>query len=150
MISSTDLSRKISTLILRVVPLLLLQSSCLSLCPYFQPHSLYKIRQRNISIIYPLEEQASQVVLVIKNCLPMQKIHEMWIQSLGQEDPLEEEMATYSSILAWRIPGTEEPSGLPSMGSHRVGHDWSDLAAAAAAGRETQLEHTCRGGGRKM
>ena len=44
-----------------------------------------------------------------------------------------EEMATHSSILAWRIPETEEPSGLPSMGSHRVGHDWSDLAAAAAA-----------------
>ena len=45
---------------------------------------------------------------------------------------LEKEMATHSSILSWRIPGTEEPSGLPSMGSHRVGHDWSDLAAAAA------------------
>ena len=45
---------------------------------------------------------------------------------------LEEEMATHSSVLAWRIPGTGEPGGLPSMGSHRVGHDWSDLAAAAA------------------
>ena len=44
---------------------------------------------------------------------------------------LEKEMATHSSILAWRIPGTGEPGGLPSMGSHRVGHDWSDLAAAA-------------------
>ena len=43
-------------------------------------------------------------------------------------------MATHSSILAWRIPGTGEPSGLPSMGSHRVGHDWSDLAAAATLG----------------
>ena len=41
-------------------------------------------------------------------------------------------MATHSSVLAWRIPGTEEPGGLPSMGSHRVGHDCSDLAAAAA------------------
>ena len=41
------------------------------------------------------------------------------------------EMATHSSILAWRIPETEEPSGLPSMGLHRVGHNWSDLAAAA-------------------
>ena len=40
-------------------------------------------------------------------------------------------MATHSSVLAWRIPGTEEPGGLPSMGSHRVGHDSSDLAAAA-------------------
>ena len=42
-------------------------------------------------------------------------------------------MATHSSVLAWRIAGTGEPGGLPSMGSHRVGHDWSDLAAAAAA-----------------
>ena len=46
---------------------------------------------------------------------------------------LEKEMATHSSVLAWRIPGTGEPGGLPSMGSHRVGHDWSNLAAAAAA-----------------
>ena len=41
-------------------------------------------------------------------------------------------MATHSSVLAWKIPGTAEPGGLPSMGSHRVGHNWSDLAAAAA------------------
>ena len=47
--------------------------------------------------------------------------------------PLEKAMAPHSSTLAWRIPGTEEPSGLPSMGSHRVGHNWSDLAVAAAA-----------------
>ena len=46
---------------------------------------------------------------------------------------LEKAMATHSSVLAWRIPGTGDPGGLPSMGSHRVGHDWSDLAAAAAA-----------------
>ena len=45
---------------------------------------------------------------------------------------LEKEMATHSSALAWRIPGTGEPDGLPSLGSHRVGYDWSDLAAAAA------------------
>ena len=43
----------------------------------------------------------------------------------------EKAMATHSSVLAWRIPGTGEPGGLPSMGSHRVGHDWSNLAAAA-------------------
>ena len=47
-------------------------------------------------------------------------------------------MATHSSILAWRISGTEEPSGLPSIGSHRVGHDWSNLAAAAAAADDPQ------------
>ena len=45
---------------------------------------------------------------------------------------LEKDMATHPSVLAWRIPGTGEPGGLPSLGSHRVGHDWSDLAAAAA------------------
>ena len=47
---------------------------------------------------------------------------------------LEKDMATHSSVLAWRIPGMGEPSGLLSMGSHRVGHDWRDLAAAAVAG----------------
>ena len=47
----------------------------------------------------------------------------MQVQSLGWEDPLEEGMATHSSILAWRIPRTEETGGLQSMGSHRVGHD---------------------------
>ena len=46
---------------------------------------------------------------------------------------LEKEMATHSSVLAWRIPGTGEPGELPSKGSHRIGHDWSDLVAAAAA-----------------
>ena len=46
---------------------------------------------------------------------------------------LEKEMATHSSVLAWRIPGTGEPGGLPSMGSHRVGHNRSDLVAAAAS-----------------
>ena len=54
------------------------------------------------------------------------------IQSvLNNFHALEKEMATHSSVLAWRIPGTGEPGGLLSMGSHRVGHDWSDLAAAA-------------------
>ena len=54
---------------------------------------------------------------------------------------LEKEMATHSIVLTWRIPGTGEPGGLSSMGSHRVGHDWSDLAAAAAAG---YLNYTVR------
>ena len=48
---------------------------------------------------------------------------ETWVQSLGWEDPLEKEMATHSSILAWKIPWTEEPGRLQSMGSQRVGHD---------------------------
>ena len=53
-------------------------------------------------------------------------------------------MATHSSVLAWRIPGSGEPGGLLSMGSHRVGHDWSDLAAAAAAARlYSSCKETC-------
>ena len=57
---------------------------------------------------------------MVKNLPAMQ---ETWVQSLGQEDLLEEGIATHSSILAWRIPWTEEPGGLHSMGSQRVGHD---------------------------
>ena len=57
---------------------------------------------------------------MIKNLPAMQETQETWVQSSGQEDPLEEGMATYSSILAWRIPWTEEPSGLQSMGSQEL------------------------------
>ena len=53
----------------------------------------------------------------------MQETQEMWVRSLGQQNPLEEEMATHSSILAWKIPWTEEPDELQSMGLQRVGHD---------------------------
>ena len=53
----------------------------------------------------------------------MQETQEMWVQSLGWEDPLEEEMTTHSSILAWGMPWTEEPGRLQSMGSRRVRHD---------------------------
>ena len=58
---------------------------------------------------------------------------------------LEKEMATHSSVLAWKIPGMVEPGGLPSMGSHRVRHDWSDLAAAAATfkGKQNICSFTC-------
>ena len=58
---------------------------------------------------------------------------EMWVGSLGPEDPLEEGMAAHSSILAWRIPWTEESSALQSIGSQRVRHSWSDLAACRHA-----------------
>ena len=57
---------------------------------------------------------------IINNSSAMQ---ETWVQSLGQKDALEKGMATHSSILAWEIPWTEEPGGLQSMGSQRVGHD---------------------------
>ena len=62
----------------------------------------------------------SLVAQMVKRLPTMQ---ETWVQSLGQEDPLEKETATHSSILAWRIRWTEEPGGLQSMGSQRVGHD---------------------------
>ena len=52
-------------------------------------------------------------------------VQETWVQSLGQEDPLEKEMSIHSSTLAWKIPWTEEPGGLQSTGSQRVGHDWA-------------------------
>ena len=53
----------------------------------------------------------------------MQETQDMAVQSLGREDPLEEGMATHSNILAWRIPWTEEPGGIQSVGSQRFGHD---------------------------
>ena len=63
---------------------------------------------------------------------------------------LEKEMATHSSVLAWRIPWMGEPGGLPSMGSHRVGYDWSNLAAAAAVSRVYQEELKSLFGGSKI
>ena len=66
----------------------------------------------------------------VENSPVMQESQETWVQSLGQDEPLEEGTATHSSILAWRIPWTEEPGGLQPMGSQRAGHNWSDLAGA--------------------
>ena len=63
----------------------------------------------------------------------------MQVQSLNQEDPLEEEMATHSSILAWEIPWTEEPGGLQPMGLQRVRHDWSSLAHRHLFGIEWEI-----------
>ena len=60
----------------------------------------------------------------------MQEKQEMQVQSLGWEDPLEDEMATHASILAWRIPWTEESGGLQFTGSSRVGHDWAHSTTA--------------------
>ena len=60
---------------------------------------------------------------VVNYCLPRQETHTMQVRSLGQEDPLEEEMAIHSNILAWKIPQTEETGELQSMESQRMGHD---------------------------
>ena len=62
----------------------------------------------------------------VKNPPALQETQEMQVGSPGREDPLEEDMATHSRILAWKIPGTEEPGGLQTMGSQRVRHDWGN------------------------
>ena len=72
-----------------------------------------KVRQSRQSKV----ELASLVAQRVKNLLA---VRETWVQSLSQEDPLEKEMATHSSVLAWRMPRTEEPGGLQSMGLQRV------------------------------
>ena len=82
---------------------------------HFGPSRIYK----SLMIVPTLG--ASLVAQMVKNLPAMQ---ETWVQTLGREDPLEKEMATYSSILPWRIPWTEEPGRLQSMGSQRVGHNW--------------------------
>ena len=61
--------------------------------------------------------------LVAQTVKRLPTMRETWVQSLGREDLLEKEVATHSSVLAWRIPGTEEPGGLLSVGLHRVGYD---------------------------
>ena len=76
--------------------------------------------ERNVKQLCVLGGSVAQMV---KN-LPA--VQETWVPSLGWKDPLEKGMATHSSILAWKIPWTEEPNGLQSMGSQRVIHDWAN------------------------
>ena len=73
--------------------------------------------------LFPSGEKLSMAQMA-KNLPAMQEIQEMQVWSLSQEDPMEEEMATHFSILAWKIPWIEKPGRLPSMGLQRVGHDW--------------------------
>ena len=77
---------------------------------------------RDSDTIWQPNQRASLVTQLVGNLPAMQ---EPQVRPLGQEDPLEKGVATHSSILAWRIPQTEEPGGLQSMGSQRVGHDWA-------------------------
>ena len=72
-------------------------------------------------------------VLVAQRVKSLPETQEIQVRSLGQEDPLEEEMATHSSTLAWKIPWTEEPGRLQSMGSQTVGHDWATSWASLVA-----------------
>ena len=84
---------------------------------------------------------------VVKNQPAMQEIQEMWVWSLGQEDLLDQEMATHSTILAWKIPWTEEPGGLLSTGSQRVGHDWSCIPSCLLDCKKCfgfERTHLCR------
>ena len=85
---------------------------------FLGPSTSPGIEVRNVSAQSALP--ASLVVQTVKNLPAMQ---ETQVPSLGREDPLEKGMATHSSILAWRIPWTEEPGGLESMGCQRVGYD---------------------------
>ena len=67
----------------------------------------------------------------------------MRVQPLGKEGPLDEGMATHTSIIAWRMPWTEEPGRLQSLGSQRVGHDWSDLAMHTRKKSTVSPEYAC-------
>jgi len=100
-----------------------------------QPHPTHRGRHRTLSWApcaysrFPLAicviRGSVYASLVAQRLKRLPAMRETWILSLGQEDLLEKEMATHSSILAWRIPWTEEPGGLQSTGSQRVGHDWA-------------------------
>ena len=101
---------------------------CLTLCnpmdlQHARPPALFTTLRHifELDLMYKGFPSGSEV----KNPPVMQ---EMWVQSLGWEDSLQENMVTHSSILAWRIPWTEEPEGLQSIASQRVGHDWSSKA----------------------
>ena len=83
----------------------------------------------------------SQMAQKVKNLPAMQERQEMWVRSLSQEDALEKEMTTHSSILAWRIPRSEEPGRLQSMGLQRVGHDWATKHACTYTCSHTHVWH---------
>ena len=79
-----------------------------------------------LSIFFYNQEHHNWASLVAQRLKRLPAMWETWVRSLGQEDPLDKEMATHSSILAWRIPWTEESGGLQSIGSQRVGHERSN------------------------
>ena len=90
-----------------------------------------------VQLSHPYMTTGKTIALTRQNFLD--KVMSLLYHILSRYIILEKEMATHSSVLAWRIPGTGEPGGLPSMGSHRVGHDWSDLAAVAAIVSESNM-----------
>ena len=94
----------------------------------------YSSAQQTINDYY-MQGRASLMAQTVKNLSAMQ---ETWAWSLSREDPLEKGMATYSSILAWRIPSTKEPGGPQSMRSRRVGHDWATNTFTLSDAKQTQ------------
>ena len=94
---------------------------CLCVCNWITLQSVHLKLTQNCKWTTPHLKRASLVAQMVKR-LPTMR--ETLVRSLGREDPLEKEMATHSSTLAWKIPWMEEPGRQQSMGSQRVGHDW--------------------------
>ena len=90
-------------------------------CDIFHDYREY-YRLWHLELIMGFDGHIATLVAQTVKCLPTMR--ETWVRFLGREDPLEKEMAIHSSTLAWKIPWTEEPDRLQSMGSQRVGHDW--------------------------
>ena len=99
---------------------------------FLQRHQSYWIKGHSTPV------WASLVTQMVKNPPAMQ---ETWVRSLGQKDPLEKGMEIHSGILAWRIPWTEEPDGLQSMGSQRVGHHWVTFTITNPVWSHLNLSH---------
>ena len=86
-------------------------------------HIYYKWKSTLVQLLWNMAFYYLSKFLVVKNLSAMQDLQKTQVRSLGWEDSLEKDIATHSSFLAWRIPWTGEPGGLPSTGSHGVGHD---------------------------
>ena len=91
--------------------------------PALQADALTSEPQSGLVLVFANYMELHHLSLVAQRLKRLPAMRETWVQSLGREDPLEKEMATHSTILAWRIPWTEEPGGLQSTGSQRVGRD---------------------------
>ena len=105
---------------------------CDKICPLWSslkltPQFIHEKNVRQIPVRGILKYTYLVASLVAQRLKRLPPMRETWVRSLGREDPLEKEMATHSSILAWRILWTEKPGGLQSTGSQRVGHDWVTL-----------------------
>ena len=94
--------------------------------------------------LHQVEKVRIRIFLVAQMLTHLPTMQETQVQSLGREDLLEKEMAPHSSTLAWGIPWTEEPGGLQSMGSQRVGHDWATSLSPGVADTVDTTPHTCQ------